>query len=247
MLVYLTLGGVRSDPGPPLHQGTIVPRAGSFGHWGWDHVSVGEGIRAVRHRAGAARRRIRSDREWKRAGFSVPAPSHVKRAVLARYNIPGSSWVETGTWLGDTTEFLSGFASHVWTIEPGPALASTAKERFRAVGNVTVIEGLSEEHLDAVVTQLQGSVCFWLDGHFSAGDTFQGPSDTPIMDELAVIAGHLKRLQSVVVLVDDVRCFDPSDPRYATYPTRTALVSWADDNQLDWTVEHDIFVARSRD
>ena len=39
-------------------------------------------------------------------GCSLPAPHFVKQAVLSRNAIKNSVWVETGTYLGDTTKFL---------------------------------------------------------------------------------------------------------------------------------------------
>ena len=195
---------------------------------------------------GRAKWRLQMEREWKKRGYGVPAPAAVKESVFLRYNIPGSSWVETGTWLGDTTDFLSGFAKHVWSIEPGPELARNAKQRFLDRRNVTIVEGQSEDQLGPILDQIPGDVCLWLDGHFSAGDTFQGPMDTPIEAELRLVQDHLGRLGRVTVLVDDVRCFDPSIPEYSSYPSRSSLVSWADSCKLDWTIEHDIFIARSR-
>lgn len=180
---------------------------------------------------------------WKADGYGVPAPPDVKQAVLLRYNIPASVWIETGTWHGDTTVFLAQFARHVWTIEPGPSLAQAASLRFADQPNVSVIEGLSETSLDGILAQVSGDVCFWLDGHYSAGDTYQGPVDTPIVAELDIITRHLDRLGHVAVLIDDVRCFDPNVPAYSHYPTRSSLVDWADSHQLTWTIEHDIFAA----
>lgn len=195
-------------------------------------------------RFGSARWRRRLAKQWKSEGYPSPAPPQVKEAVFRRYNLPGSIWVETGTWMGDTTDFLSRFAKHVWTIEPGPELAARARIRFENYANVTVVEGLSEEQLEPILSTISGDACLWLDGHFSSGDTYQGPLDTPIVLELEALSRHLSRLNRVVVLVDDIRCFDPSNPEYANYPSRSDLVAWADSHGFEWSIEHDIFVAR---
>jgi len=195
---------------------------------------------------GRVRRNLRNEQGWKRGGYASPVPTRVKQAVLKRHHISGGTWVETGTWMGDTTDFLSGIADHVWSIEPGPELAARARERFLDRDNVTIVEGLSEDHLGHILESLHGDVCLWLDGHYSAGDTFQGPMDTPITMELREVERHLPRLDHVTVLVDDVRCFDPSLPEYATYPSRDWLVEWATSQGLSWTIEHDIFVATTK-
>jgi hypothetical protein len=174
----------------------------------------------------------------------MPAPPEVKRATLRRAHIPGATWVETGTFLGDTTEFLSAFARRVITIEPGPSLALAARDRFAGRTDISVIEGLSEDVLPTIVSELEGPVCFWLDGHWSSGVTYQGPRETPIREELSAIESHLDRLGVVTIAIDDVRCFDPAQSEFASYPTRSWLVEWADANDCAWTIEHDIFLAR---
>ena len=178
---------------------------------------------------------------WRSRGYSMPAPPVVKRAVLQRWGKTGA-WVETGTYLGDTTAFLGRLGSTVVSIEPVAQLAEAAKSRFAGVVNIRIVNGTSEEVFEEIVSDLSGPVSFWLDGHYSGGVTLESKSKkAPILHELDVISRHLEHLSPVTVLIDDARCFDPSvDPQY---PHRRELVAWADRNGLNWTFEHDIFVS----
>lgn len=185
-------------------------------------------------------------KRWADRCYDMPAPQAVKWSVLTRYGHPSGTWVETGTHYGGTTAFLAAKAKHVYSIEAMPELAQAAVERFQSTPNVTIIQGLSEDSLPGILDGIQEPVSFWLDGHFSAGNTFQGLSDTPIREELAAIEPHLPSWSTVTVLVDDVRCFDPTNPSFAHYPTRGWLVDWAERNGLTWLIEHDIFVARKQ-
>lgn len=180
---------------------------------------------------------------WGTRGYAAPAPPPVKWGVLHRYGRATDTWIETGTLYGDTTNFLARSAKHVYSIEPEPSLARLATKRFRHHQNVTIVEGLSENHIQDVLDSVDSPLSLWLDGHYSSGVTFKGPDDTPIRHELEAIAKHLDRLEAVTILVDDFRCFSLSDEASAAYPTRSWLVQWADKCQLAWTVEHDIFVA----
>ena len=171
----------------------------------------------------------------------MPAPRRVKWTVLHRYGRPSDTWVETGTFLGLTTEFLAKQAKHVYSIEPEPRLAADAKRKFSGTSNVTILPGLSEDEFPKLLPKIEGSVSFWLDGHYSAGFTHRGPADTPIREELDALEAHLDRFTAVTILVDDVRCFDPNDPEFATYPNRTWLVNWADAHGMQWTIDTDIF------
>ena len=182
-------------------------------------------------------------RSWEKRGFAMPAPIDVKWDVLRRYGRPNSTWIETGTFLGDTTAFLARSAKMVYSIEPSEMLSAKARARFHGVANVTIIRALSEDVLDDLIASVDGPLSLWLDGHYSAGITHKGPQDTPIREELATVERHLGRFPDISVLVDDVRCFDPAIPEYASYPSRTWLVEWADRNGLAWAIEHDIFVA----
>lgn len=183
--------------------------------------------------------------DWRHRRYQAPSPPFVKREVMARHAAPHSTWVETGTFQGDTTAFLAPTARKVISIEPEPSLHAAVVERFKGQPHVELHCGLSEDVLPRLMPALTGNVCFWLDGHYSAGFTHKGPKDTPITDELACIGAALHAWDRLAVLVDDVRCFEPSDPQFADYPDRGHLVRWAQRHGLTWMIEHDIFVAKN--
>jgi len=183
---------------------------------------------------------------WPMFGYRNPVPVRAKRKVLQRYGANCDVWIETGTYLGRTTEWLAGFEKSVITIEAQPFLARFVANRLRSKTNVRVIQGLSEVIFADLLPQLSGSVSFWLDGHFSAGITGLGLSNTPIRRELSLIEDYRGRLEEVTVLVDDFRCFGSSLNDHSGYPPKTELVDWAVRNKLSWTVEHDVFIATSK-
>lgn len=191
------------------------------------------------------KRRANELRDWSPRGWAAPSPPYVKREVILRNSIPQCYWVETGTFTGDTTTFLASWSRQVYTIEPEPTLFSRAMLRFQGSPNVSVIHGLSEVVLPDLLPKLRGHVHFWLDGHYSGGITHQGPTDCPVLEELRCIQENITNFERVAVLIDDVRCFDPSNPLYSDYPPLDHLVDWARRNNLIWHIEHDIFVARS--
>lgn len=176
----------------------------------------------------------------------MPAPFLVKKEVLRRDEVSNATWVETGTFRGDMTQELATIANYVITIEPEPTLYEAASQRFLGFQNVSTLLGTSEDVLPRVLAQVKSPVRFWLDGHFSAGMTFQGDSDTPIRAELEAISGYLPTWDDVCIYIDDVRCFDPSLENYEDYPSLAELVNWAQTHGLKWSIEQDIFIARKR-
>lgn len=183
--------------------------------------------------------------EWHGRQYAAPSPHYIKQTVLLRNATASATWVETGTYLGDTTQLLSQNSRFVYSIEPEPTLFDNAVKRFQGSANVKIIKGTSEAVFPGLLPTLQGDVNFWLDGHYSAGATFKGDKDTPIAEELAAIAANRAGMGKVCVLVDDIRLFSSSDPAFADYPKLDHLVDWARQNRFNWQIEHDIFVARS--
>ena len=111
---------------------------------------------------------------------------------------------------------------------------------------VDLIHGTSESQFLSTLQQIQGDLNFWLDGHHSFGGTFLGGSTTPITFELECIKRELNRLGSVVVIVDDFRCFGDSELEITDYPNKNDLVEWAKSLNLAWHVEHDMFIAKTK-
>ena len=181
---------------------------------------------------------------WQRRGFEAPSPQFVKRSVLFRNGLRNSTWIETGTYLGETTSFLARRSPFVYSLEPEPVLFARAARRFAKTANVRILQGTSEAVLPALLPALSGSINFWLDGHYSAGATYKGSQDTPVADELDCIAKNLVRFDRVCVLIDDVRLFAGGASEDTGYPPLDYLAAWAKENGFRWHVEHDVFVAK---
>ncbi len=174
-------------------------------------------------------------------GCCLPAPHFVKQAVLLRNGIKNSTWIETGTYLGDTTYFLSKNFPTVHTIEPSIYYRNIAKSLIKKKDNIIFHEGTSEECFESICLKVTGDVSFWLDGHFSGGNTFKNNSLTPIKFELEIIKKNIKKLNNICVLIDDARCSFVDEG----YPSLDYYVEWAKSLNLKWIIEHDIFIAKS--
>jgi hypothetical protein len=183
---------------------------------------------------------------WHSSLYEAPSPNFIKRGVLVRNAIPQGTYVETGTYLGDTTKFLAKRFPRVISLEPDQKLFSRAVKRLAPFSNVEIIHGSSEEIFPVLLPKLGGDVNFWLDGHYSGGaawPTYKGESATPIVLELDQIECSISKFRNVSVLIDDVRSFQSRIE--LDYPKLDYLVDWARRTGLNWHIEHDVFVARS--
>ena len=176
--------------------------------------------------------------------FSPPSPPFVKRDVLYRHGIKDSTWVETGTFKGDTTKMLAKFFRTVHTIEPSTHLIKRAKKVLLNYKNIYFHNGTSESCFEDVCQSIDGDISFWLDGHYSSGETFQASLSTPIKHELDVIKRNKSRFSNMVILIDDLRC---SFREKSDYPPLDYYVSWAKSMNYIWYIEHDIFIIKSKE
>jgi hypothetical protein len=158
--------------------------------------------------------------------------------------------VETGTYLGVTAENLASAVSQVHTIEPSEELFEIARKRLGTLPNVIQYNGTSEETLSDVLSRLRMSHCdevnFWLDGHYSAGNTFKGLDETPIHHELSVIEKFTDEFRTVNIFIDDVRCFQPSTKEYRNYPHLKFLMQWAEEHSMKCLLVRDILIIKKR-
>lgn len=157
---------------------------------------------------------IQFSKTWRKEGWTSPPPYFVRRAMLRSeaLGIGAEIFVETGTFLGDTSwAFINEF-KNIHTLEVEPNLAALARERFKRHPSVTVMEGDSSLLLPELCARLEAPCLFFLDGHYSGGITGMGSEECPILTELTAIFTNTR--QPFRIVIDDARLFgtDPSYP-----------------------------------
>lgn len=130
--------------------------------------------------------------------------------------------IETGTFLGGGTRLLAGLFPSVVTIELAEPLAARARSELADLPGVTVRQGNSRTILSELVDPAQPTL-YWLDGHWSGGETAGSDDECPVMDEVAAVAAGSA---ADCILIDDARLFaasppPPHDP--AAWPTLVEL------------------------
>jgi hypothetical protein len=130
-----------------------------------------------------------------------------KRAEIKKWQaMTGHTlFVETGTFLGDTTIAMAAVFQRCWTVEIDEALYQQALRKFEGHPHITAIRGDSETTIADILKDIDAPAIFWLDGHYSRGNTGRGVLDSPIMNELRRIFEH--PIKTHVILIDDARLF----------------------------------------
>jgi len=167
-------------------------------------------------------------KNWQQQGRPMPPPSAFKQQLIRdlarRCGI--KVLVETGTYGGSTIAASLGVFARLYSIELSAGLHAAARCRFALWRKVKLYQGDSARELPKVLEELREPALFWLDAHYSGQDTARADSDTPVAQELQMIARHPVR--DHVILIDDARLFDGKNG----YPTlehcrQTAQRCWS--------------------
>lgn len=152
--------------------------------------------------------------KWKKDGCLPPVPHIVKQEAIKyyrdKYNI--NTLVETGTYLGDMVWAQQDNFKKIYSIELSEALAENGKKRFAGKPHIEVIQGDSGQVMSTLINKLPEKTLFWLDGHYSSGNTACGDKECPILEEVkAILSSGVEH----ILLIDDARCFTGEND----YPT----------------------------
>ena len=215
----------RSIPGPDMRQ------HGSTFFW---HIPK----RIARCIRGAVREEMEIE-SWKRMGKPVPPPHIVKQRTLKEYARRFSirTFIETGTYYGDMVDACKGSFCRMFSVELDKDLCGRAKARFSGFDHISIVHGDSAQVLGQILATVEEPCLFWLDAHYSAGNTARGDLNTPVKHELEHIFGS-SCAERHVILIDDARCFTGQDD----YPTVEELRDFVLGTHPTWVfkVENDI-------
>ena len=117
---------------------------------------------------------------WLKSGCGSVAPQVLKwicvRFYVEKYQL--KNFVETGTYVGDTLDYIAKAGIKCTSIELSKELYKAACNRFKGVGNIRLLQGDSGKVLPQLLEQISEPTLFWLDGHYSGGTTARGDAIT---------------------------------------------------------------------
>ncbi len=176
--------------------------------------------------------------DWEKSGKPCPPPHIIKQLAINKYQRISnySSFVETGTFLGDMIEAQMNNFSQLYSIELSEPLYLKAKKRFQGSPKVEIRNGDSGTVLVSLAKEIAKPCIFWLDGHYSGGFTAKGDKDCPIIEELDAIFNGSKLKH--IILIDDARLFVGMN----AYPTIEELKNYLTSRSIHYhlNIENDI-------
>jgi hypothetical protein len=171
--------------------------------------------------------------KWLLLGRPAPAPHLIKQRLLKKIAKKASLkiMVETGTFKGAMIESCRKQFDKLISIELSEEYYNKAKKKFAKYDHIKIIKGDSGIILPKILKEINKPALFWLDGHYSGGNTSKGELNTPIIKELGAILSHKNKEH--VILIDDARCFNGTDD----YPTIDMIRKYIQNKNLNLYME----------
>ena len=113
-------------------------------------------------------------------------------------------FVESGTCYGSTTFAMEPLFEKIYTIEIKKDFFNATKTKY--TGNkIEFLLGDSSNVFQSLLPKLESKCIFFLDGHWSAGNTGKGIKDCPLIEEITHINNLFKH--EAIIIIDDYRLF----------------------------------------
>lgn len=122
-------------------------------------------------------------------------------------------FVETGTYYGATALWAAQHFPKVITIEFSQEIYNQVSSQYQHLEGIEFLFGDTREQLNNVVPKLNKPCLFWLDAHWSGGNTYGVNDECPLIEELEIIA---RTEVEHFIIIDDARLFLSPPP----YPHR---------------------------
>ena len=153
-------------------------------------------------------------------------------------------FIETGTFYGTTSEWASKLFKVVYTIEKETHFFQAAEKKFINT-NVNCINGASSTCLSSILKNIDDTVIFWLDAHWSCEDTSGEEKECPLLEEISIIN---KWNRDCVILIDDASdflCSPPKPHKPDHWPSISEVINKLNDISSDRfiVVIHDVIIA----
>lgn len=113
-------------------------------------------------------------------------------------------FVETGTYVGETIFTLEPYFDRLHTIEFSEKYHNNTKSKYNG-NKINFILGDSSIEFKSLLPTLNEKCIFFLDGHWSGGDTGHSAKDCPLVEEMTLINDLFT--DEAIIIIDDVRLF----------------------------------------
>ena len=131
------------------------------------------------------------------------------KALFLAKNLKLDVFIESGTYMGETCREAQKYFEKVFTIEKSEQMYEQAKINLADSCLIFLLKGDTRDHLGPLLVN-NDNILFWLDAHWSGGQTYGESDECPLLEELGIIFTNKKHC---AILIDDARLFLSPPPR----------------------------------
>ncbi|MBC7864694.1 MAG: hypothetical protein IAF38_17100, partial [Bacteroidia bacterium] len=145
---------------------------------------------------------------WISKGRPYPPPHAIKQRAVENFREKSGYQilVETGTYKGDMMEAQKRNFRSLFSIELSEEFYNECCQKFKKDKHVHLLLGDSGTMMAEVMKKINEPAIFWLDGHYSGGNTALGNTQCPIFGEIDAIFNE--KGTDHILLIDDARDFN---------------------------------------
>ena len=146
------------------------------------------------------------EKKNKRNGI-LTQPKYVNKSMLAAmigFKYKKKYFIETGTFIGQSTYNIKNMFKKIYTCEASKDLYRAAKKLFHLTkkNNIKIYLSDSKIMLKSLNKKIFDDSIFFLDAHYSKGNTSREFGICPLVDELKVI---FSKSSKAIIVIDDIR------------------------------------------
>jgi len=132
-----------------------------------------------------------------------------------------SVFIETGTHNGESIFTMEPYFDLLHTIELSEKYFNNTRTKYQG-NKINFIFGDSSIVFESLLPTINQDIVFFLDGHWSSGDTARGNKDCPLIEEIQHINNLCKN--KAIIIIDDYSLFERG-------PTLGLNEDWTDINK----------------
>jgi hypothetical protein len=116
-------------------------------------------------------------------------------------------FIESGTYIGDTIFEMENYFDELHTIELSNHHYELTKKKYNG-NKINFYLGESSDIFVNLLPKINKPAIFFLDGHWSSGNTARGSKDCPLIEEISNIKKYFDN--EGIIIIDDRRLFGKS-------------------------------------
>ena len=115
-----------------------------------------------------------------------------------------SNFIESGTYLGETIKGMEPYFNSLHKNKIKEEYYNNCRNNIKS-NKINFLLGDSTIEMETLLPTIKDKTIFFLDGHWSAGDTGKGLKDCPLYEELTLINTLYEN--EGIIIIDDCRLF----------------------------------------